>query len=218
MRRYVPSDQSLPHSSSRFRCAPFWTHSPGLSLVPVPQILASTFSVFLRGKLLLPQPLLQSKGSVRAALWGFRLLRALPNGPSLWKHETIGDPLNAHQMCVGVYSPWGSSGSGRKEPMEKLFLLSWRDLGGNNFLALSKDFQADWEISLSENYGQLESTLVMVAIPPSLFPFFLVFYFITIKCQNLWQKYLLCPRTPGLKHSPINCSCPNNAGLNPKNV
>ena len=74
------------------------------------------------------------------------------------------------------------------------------------------------EISLSENYGQLESTLVMFAIPPSLFPFFLVFYFITIKCQNLWQKYLLCPRTPGLKHSPINCSCQNNAGLNPKNI
>lgn len=172
----------------------------------------------LERKVAAASPTAAEQGICEGCIVGLQVLRALPNGPSLWKHETIGDPLNAHQMCLGVYSPWDSSGSGRKELTEKLFLLSWRDLGGNNFLALSKDFQADWEISLSENYGQLESTLVMVALPPSLFPFFLVFYFITIKCQNLWQKYLLCPRTPGLKPSPINCSCPNNAGLNPKNV
>lgn len=99
MRRYVPSDQSLPHSSSRCRCAPFWTHSPGLSLVPVPQILVSTFSVCLRGKLLLPPLLLQSKGSVRAALWGFRCSEPCLMAPPSENMRPL-ETLWMHIRCV----------------------------------------------------------------------------------------------------------------------
>ena len=111
----------------------------------------------------------------------------------------------------GVDSPWGSSGSGRKELVDKPFLLGgiWGEIPS---LSSWKTFR---EISWSENYGQFRCTLVVFAIPPSLSPFFLLFYFITTQCQNLWEKYLLCPRIAGLKQSPINCSC-QNTGLNLK--
>ena len=90
----------------------------------------------------------------------------------------------------GVCSPWGSSGSGRKELVEKPFFL--RGIWGE--IPSLSSWKTSREISWSENYGHLRCTLVVFAIPPSLSPFSLVFYFITIQSQNLWEKIFAAPQ------------------------